>query len=489
MLLTSTYFCPEVDSAHAWKSVILGREGLRREGEPLEDKPSTLSVYENFARKVATWYRVFESLRLLCCLCCASWLPLYGSSISNKKNRQESDSLSYGLAMGVAALLFVVSLPGAVSTVSTGRIRELFYKAAPRSPVENLINCLYLREASEPKDMAFGVWAVLQKKEADRPLPTISYTNDLKHIYWTLTTELIQRTHSLQLLYLAPSKGMSDAPSWVPDWSARNEHQWRTIMSSMSQTDRYGRDLTPRAQRAHRFREKDTAAYFELDTTQTILTVRGLHVCDIGAMDPLDFQETKNDFHESERAVHLDNLRLMLKYASPWGNIWNYISADLKTSAIFPYSLLGRVGKFRTDPWYQERAEQISTWAHFCRHNARKSPSEALAFLRAETTLSNGSSTLATQVMISNLLAREGRSVFRAAGAPKSLLNFWYIKGICGRKAKVGDHVVRIVGVPQLLVLRRIPGAGNAARIISPAFFRDNSTLARSKKECVYQIH
>ena len=96
-------------------------------------------------------------------------------------------------------------------------------------------------------------------------------------------------------------------------------------MSSMGQTDIYGRSLDV----LHKFRERDTTASFELDANAIIPTIRGRHVCETSHLSPLEFQETSETFQESEEEVHLENLRLMLRYASPWRKVlgtWGSLS-------------------------------------------------------------------------------------------------------------------------------------------------------------------
>ena len=76
--------------------------------------------------------------------------------------------------------------------------------------------------------------------------------------------------------------------------------------------------------------------------------------------------------------------------------------------------------------------------------------------------------------MISNLLAREGRPKFwssRASGKGRIAR----LEGICGREVEIDDQVVRIMGLPQLLVLREIADGRNSARIVSPAALFDFS--------------
>jgi hypothetical protein len=93
------------------------------------------------------------------------------------------------------------------------------------------ISGLYCRKYQNPKDMAYGVWAVLRKRGAiDLQEPT--YTRDLSQIYWTLTVHLVQVTGSLNLPPLAAARGQLGLSSWVPDWWVQEAEvelvSWRT---------------------------------------------------------------------------------------------------------------------------------------------------------------------------------------------------------------------------------------------------------------------
>lgn len=374
--LTNTSFCPEVESANEWKSISRAREKLRAHDKHSPFRKPTLAQYEAFLRKVSTLNQGFEFMGLLMCISFAMVLMIVG--VVDHKDHIAALLL---LAFGV-----LLTLPAALIRILTGR-----WTVSPEgqrwltSPVDDLSSCLYVRQASEAKDMAFGMWAVLQKKAMGDPLPEITYANDLNHIYWTLATQLIRRTSSVQLLYLAAAKGIPGAPSWVPDWSARNGHSWESMMSSMDQTDIYGRPIISKAD-FYKDREKKASAYFEFDATEKILTVRGRRVCDIDRLTHLGFQETGKTFDKSEQHIHLDNLRMMLNHASTRHGIKTTLASGVLEDS-FPNNLLERAGKCYTGPWLEERAIQLWTWAKFCKSHARASPSKVLELLKSEDAL------------------------------------------------------------------------------------------------------
>jgi hypothetical protein len=77
---------------------------------------------------------------------------------------------------------------------------------------DNLIYALYSRQARDPKDMAFGMWAVLQKRSATR-LYVPDRDRDTGDIHQIFTTSLTQATDSLHVLFYSAIQGVPDQPS------------------------------------------------------------------------------------------------------------------------------------------------------------------------------------------------------------------------------------------------------------------------------------
>lgn len=90
--------------------------------------------------------------------------------------------------------------------------------------IEDIVVGLYSRTATEPKDMAFGMWAVLERGGAVN-LPAPIYSHDTGDVYRIFAVHLAHITQSLELLLLAAIRGVSGQPSWVPDWSAHKSHE------------------------------------------------------------------------------------------------------------------------------------------------------------------------------------------------------------------------------------------------------------------------
>jgi hypothetical protein len=91
-----------------------------------------------------------------------------------------------------------------------------------------LIDELYSRKATERKDMAYGVCAILQRLGATN-LPAPDYSHTTGDVYRRLTTCIMMATRSLDTLLLAAFQNLQEQPSWVPDWSAHGEHVWQNL--------------------------------------------------------------------------------------------------------------------------------------------------------------------------------------------------------------------------------------------------------------------
>ncbi|KAF1958336.1 hypothetical protein CC80DRAFT_29068 [Byssothecium circinans] len=119
------------------------------------------------------------------------------------------------IASGFLAVILVLSVLYIFSTLS----RAWFALPIIASAVaDDLMGGLYRRDATELKDMAYGLWAILHRKGAT-DLPEPLYDREIGQIYWTLTAQLIHTTKSLDFLFFAAVKRQPGVPSWVPDWS------------------------------------------------------------------------------------------------------------------------------------------------------------------------------------------------------------------------------------------------------------------------------
>lgn len=84
---------------------------------------------------------------------------------------------------------------------------------------EKILDTLSSRNATEPRDLSFGLHSVLEQLPGRTGLPVISHNISLASVYLQLTKFLLHGSKSLQVLTLATRHRCQGAPSWVPDYS------------------------------------------------------------------------------------------------------------------------------------------------------------------------------------------------------------------------------------------------------------------------------
>ncbi|KAF2832826.1 HET-domain-containing protein [Ophiobolus disseminans] len=84
---------------------------------------------------------------------------------------------------------------------------------------ERLVETLRMRSATDPRDMSFGLYSVLERFTRKDHLPTVDYSLTQAEVYQQLTKYLIYGTQSLRTLTLTAQKPCKGAPSWVPNYS------------------------------------------------------------------------------------------------------------------------------------------------------------------------------------------------------------------------------------------------------------------------------
>ena len=85
---------------------------------------------------------------------------------------------------------------------------------------DSLVGALYQIAATNRRDMAYGIWAILRNLGAiDLPKPAYDADDgtQIPLVYWQLTINLLQVTGNLRMLYIAAGRRLQDTPSWVPD--------------------------------------------------------------------------------------------------------------------------------------------------------------------------------------------------------------------------------------------------------------------------------
>jgi hypothetical protein len=441
----------------SWASVALSRERLQKPRVcGLRPDSSALKDYGIFVQRISRasvwvilirfWIYFLTGISLFVVFINLTFLKILHSE------------RTYKLLLAAAALSSCILLCGIIEVL---RFLKRKISPAPKKDFANeeLLIGLYSRTATDPKDMAFGMWAILEQ-EGTVNLPDPDYSHNVAEIYRALTIHLAHITQSLDLLLLAAVRGVPGQPSWVPDWSAHGQHEWGDNILQLPATNSCGYYIQNHsATDAYVKVAAKLTPKFQINETGTILTVQGLHICDISLC--FRFQWTNGYFQESERENHLENLRLMLIWAS-WkpGKLPGPIRYD-KYQTSFPRNLLSTVWVDESSVFSGLNAQHVKKWTSFCLKNHNKNPSELLSVLCSNSDI------LSIQIVVCNFLAVHKRVPFHARSPEDPDTP---ILGACSRKVQIGDQVLRIGGVPQLLIARA-QGDEQTIKIISPAVF------------------
>lgn len=81
------------------------------------------------------------------------------------------------------------------------------------------------REATNPKDKAFGVHSIMQRSLNQR-LADPNYQLATEQIYKDLCLTVMSATKSLRVLHLAVTCPLSGHPTWIPDWNKKPNSFW-----------------------------------------------------------------------------------------------------------------------------------------------------------------------------------------------------------------------------------------------------------------------
>ncbi|CAI9626619.1 unnamed protein product [Alternaria burnsii] len=315
--------------------------------------------------------------------------------------------------------------------------------------VDDLIDGTYHREAKNPKDMAFGLWAVLQRR-TQSVMPRVDYGESKETIYTVFSRLLVEATGSPHLLLIAAMDNMEGQPSWAPNWASEEKHDsdWRDVEHIIRSN--HGADSLKR-------RTADNIRISMLD--KLAVCVRGRRYGAVVAT--FVFQKTQCSYQQSEFCQHVNNLKRMVQLLDAWDTTWLY-----HTNA---------ASHNRLDRWRR----------HLIKHRNRDIY-ELLSFLRVAPKHGNRNASasrdpelLRTHIAVCNALARDGQVLFQGS-APGTLIPASI--GWCRRDVKDGDLIVRCPGVQIPLIVRPCPDGGNDVQIKSIAYTPDYMNRAGFSK-------
>lgn len=466
------------DIALVWKQVALSRDQLGQKHQTAISQPeqqTELQLYRDFLTKSARYFFLIRNWAR------GPWamflIPVIVLAVMLYSGAYETYPLQLLIPWAIFLALCLTSF--------WEFVRGLFvlytagWSRIPEPLQHDFINDLYNRTAREPKDMAFGAWAILQR-HAECAMVTPNYRQSQAAIYKIFTQYLVQTTESPQFLLYAAVQNAPEAPSWVPDWSARSRQTWGDSAAILEDNFSWLRNPWGVWLPTHLpFASGKEMVHIKPGSEAMALTVRARQLYVI--IQHFCFQECSGDV-DADRGNHVENIRLMLllvqshrAHPYPRG-----LPGTRRLWSEFPDHLLDTFSTFGSsvDRSILESIERkdLNHWTNFLRSNKTNSPAQVLALLRSGESMVywsySGKHTvvyadiLRTHVAFCNHLARQDKVIFQAA-RPETSENFR--AGICSRQVRVDDHVFEVMGVPSRLILRCVPGKEDAFSLVSLA--------------------
>lgn len=436
------------DLARPWVNAAIARNQLQASSTASVTEKTELERYVQFVYKssqagfkLLVWKRMgIPFLFFAMASSCLIFMLLHRSR-STKVWLGTSGAIVAGiLAYGIGAAIYGLK--------SHRRSFEMKYTLLTE---EALLTGLYSRQAKEPKDMAYGLWAVL-KRSGTKGLPEPDYSIDTGDIYKTFTTHVMRMTQSMDPLLLAALKGIEGQPSWVPDWTARAVLGCRL---PPRQCGKLGmKAVFPSYSDGEIALGNRPQVHFGFSNNETVLNVWGSEISHITLT--ACFQKTSQDYLNREKTAHLHNLRLILDY-----------------------SLLGAMGKQS----FGAAAGEVSAWVSFCKNHSDESLERLLKSLRTHPKI------FKTHVSLCNARFHEGRAAFRARPGGSG----YSCSGFCSVDAQAGDRIVCFDGLSRDLVVRPLKSSATSVKVVGLVhYFRKAMDTAHEDVEgqwTRYYIH
>jgi hypothetical protein len=325
---------------------------------------------------------------------------------------------------------------------------------------EDLLEGLYIRKATNPMDMAYGMWSVLRSLGVTN-LQEPSYIMDIEQIYHIFTVHLIKITRSLDFLPMAAAQGLPGTPTWVPDWSAVDRHKW-TSYGGHPGVNYIGWSFNTLKDMARQRHEERQYQILSVDEDEAILTVGA--ACLGRIHDYAVFRRTSNLIISSEKDLHTENLRNMILCAE-----WTIDQGYPMAKTILTYSAAANAEwPTKSEKWEKrfhgsQRAdlqEMLNRWI-----NEIEVPAWFDEFMR-------------NQVLMCNLLAQQDRKICQAV-----INNEPYLTA-CSHNAQIYDHIIRIKGLPRLLVVRHLTDdhSQRSIKIVSPMVLSTHAKWSENRR-------
>jgi hypothetical protein len=425
----------------SWHSVAKSRTRL----QTLSHASQTLAIpnwkkHGSFSRRVKRINDVVETTAALLSILSIGFLvPYTAISFVDRKYWQG------GAIIVIIIILVVVLLPILSS------LRSMLYQVKSvtthNSTTNELLTALYSRRAKDPKDMAFGLWAVLDRR-AGKKLKLPGYSHNTGDVYRDFTVHLANITNSMDFLLYAAARNYPGQPSWVPDWTASEKHIWASKVGEIRTSDDYGNRVNYHTR--HVFSSRVI-----VNRIRSVITVSAYNVATISMC--VKIRKTSDTFRDTERNIHLENARYIYIYEAT-RPILNELEIVQFT---FIFIITGFVGILLAIVYLPDILFRL-----VMRRCHSKSPPEILALLTSKAfALPPLCSVTKTYIRRCNELAERKKALFLAQ-YPSAPTTICY--GKCSFKAEIGDKILRVQGLPQLLLVRPVPGRTKAVTIVSP---------------------
>lgn len=330
----------------------------------------------------------------------------------------------------VVSIIILLIPPAFGYTMRTPEVLIKIRRSVPPA-TNNFIDALYTRTATNPKDMAYGLWAVLEK-QSSRKFEPPNYDYDVGRIYRDFTIQVMTVTASVESLLYAASCSIDGQPSWIPDWAACRQNQWKASFTTKLVTDDYGNNIGTA--------DQNSLARFSIDETTLVIAVQAYRVATISCCARL--RRTSGEFNSDERDVHLENLR------------WLDMQQTMEEMS---------AGYFVDGPWDRFRAKRDV----FLCWRGNKSPQQTLAALENLASTGDPEGIVAAYFKGFLSMKLERKVGFIAPYAHPNLMP--ECSGLCSAgRVEVGDFIIRVQGLKQPLLVRLCGDSGRKVRIQSP---------------------
>jgi hypothetical protein len=426
------------ETTEPWSSVVLGRAELHKSAPGTHDPSmTTLEEYHLFLEGLQTWQGRFSLCIILFTIILPALLCLLVSILTGLWRLWPAMATLICLSVIFTVNCVVqlvrnnnVDLDGSELQATETGLRDTSYTT------NDLINALYARQCRDQKDMAFGMWAILERQAGTKLQPP-DYTKDVGDIYRSFTIYLGRISRSTDFLLYAAVRNIPNQPSWVADWASYNQQKWSTNVGKITVTNDCGGSYMKEVEK-----EYDQTRHIWFDPTETTLTVHAYQVATVSMC--VNARQISKRFNEAERQLHLENARYLQWFV-----------------ATKPDTFYSCMGLYKAWDYLN-----LLTWNIFLRRCRNKSAAQICDMLRdMDHILHPLHLAFAEYVRWCDYGVAGHKAVFMAHYAGSSTRHCY---GWCSLDAIVGDQILRIRNLPQLVLVRPCEDDANSVRIISP---------------------